>query len=698
MLTLEDLTTGAPPLLRPIDAAPSTASSKDGGHDTPDAVLHIPATQAIEQVQACDARWRLPDSVRRVPGRLAVVPPPSPETAAHLRLSLRTLASQGTLAVAVADPAPRPRPAWALPEVLAAARSAGLPLLVSAGSATVSQLQALILQRQVEALAAARRQIGALLSETRRLDQKGEGPGPLLRWLADQTASTVTIVTHHGSEAWATLAEHSQVLEQLAAGRMDSAAVQTDGRHIRLHALGATVPHPVLAAVRDAPWPRHLAELISQAAGQVALLQQPAALRAQEQRLQASTAAVKVAVLQHLMAGDVIQAARLAAPLRLDLLAAHTAEVCVVGCAPGEERTAVAAACEGALAGQALVVMCPAEHTHVIIIHPHTENRPTARQLLKPVISAHPERAMGVSQPTPWTEIEAAYTAASHALIKAARESSRIQVDDGDTPLARRLSLPARAWAAALLAPLRDLPPADRRELTDTARLALVFGPSRAERLLGREQEEAARMALMPGETQLTLSGSRHRNTISRKLGDVMDRVGLDRTRLAHRAVLDLALQLDALPAPPPGTGIPSLHQVLAEAAARDWAAQLLAPMKDLEPRHLRMLATWAECNAHLGAVADQVGRHRNTITRALAEVSAALSRQVTEPGHGQHDAYLALAITSAGKKDLLANLPKSVITPPGDGRPATGARAHASRDPSRAMRASAHMASPLAS
>jgi hypothetical protein len=198
---------------------------------------------------------------------------------------------------------------------------------------------------------------------------------------------------------------------------------------------------------------------------------------------------------------------------------------------------------------------------------------------------------------------------------------------------------------------------------------------------LGREQEEVTRMAAMPSETGLAVSGRLHRNTLSRKLSDVMDRVGLDRTRLGHRAVLDLALQLEALPAPPPETDVPELCEVLEEPAARRWAAQLLAPLEELGPRHLGLLATWAEHNAHLGEVAEALDRHRNTITKGLADISAAISRQVSDVGRGQHDAYLALAIDPAGT-GLLDTLPRFVIAPPGRGEPIRDGASSTMTDP----------------
>lgn len=182
MLTLEDLTTGTPRCSTP-SVHPRAPHPRGTAGTTPRTRPSTP--QPPKPSNRCGRATRAgacPTASGACPGAV----PPSPETAAQLRL----------------------------------------PLPISTSPATVSRLQTLILKRQVAAPATARRRIGALLTGARRLDRKGEGPGPLLRWLADQTASTVT---HHGSEARTTLAGHSQVLEQLATGRTDSAAVQTDG-------------------------------------------------------------------------------------------------------------------------------------------------------------------------------------------------------------------------------------------------------------------------------------------------------------------------------------------------------------------------------------------------------------------------------------------------------------------------------------
>ncbi|PJE97140.1 hypothetical protein CUT44_14255 [Streptomyces carminius] len=665
MLTTYDLSTEPGAILRHLDAAGDPRAEN----------------RTVETVRTLGPHWYPPEDTGS--NGLIIAPPADERVLAAPRTALRALASRGSVAVAVADPAlplhaGAPAPVWATAELLAAAHGCGLPLLVATRPCTVPELQALVLEALAEALTAQVRQTADLLAETRRLDRQGEGPGPLLRWLADQTDSTVTVITRDDG-TWAALAEHGRVLEQLLAGQVDSAAVAVAGRHMRLHAMGAAVPRQVLAAVRDTPWPRRASELVAQAASQVALLRHPLSLRAQERRLKESAMAVKVAVIQHLVAGDVPQAIRTAAPLLPDLFRADVAEVCVVECGPGEERAAVAEACDAALERRALVA-CPVEYQHVLVLHPRGKDAAAAADLLRPVIAAHGQRAAGISQPVPWTDIESAHTAAKQALIRAHRQESRTWVDEGATPLAHRLSLRARAWAAGLLAPLRDLPEADRRELVGSARLALSYGPSRAAELLDREETGTACAPLALDGTDLAVSPRLHRNTLSRRLADLTKRVGLDRSQLAHRAVLHLALDLDALPAPPPGTASPSLREVLGESGARDWVTELLAPLAELEDPagHLGALTTWAECNGRLQDAADALGRHRNTLTRTLAEVSSALSRTLSETGRDQHDVLLALVIDRAGEH-LLDTLPPFAIAaaPPGDGERVNGGRMH---------------------
>jgi len=669
MLTLAELTTGEGAPLR----SPTTELPADNG------TRIQMTTQVIEQVEACDANWRLHESGTRIRNALAVVPAASQHLAADPQPALRALKDGGAVAVAIATPQQTPHVA---PGLLEAARQVGLPLLVSAAPCTAPDLFGRLLRCQLDALRADTEQRDRLLELSTRLDRQGEGPGPLLSWLSDQTASRITVITERDSTGWTDLAEHGQVLERLIAGQMHSAAVETGGRHVRLHAIGSEAPHHVLAAVRETPWPRHLSKLVDRAAGLVALLQHPLALRAQARRLEHSAAAVKVSTLQYLMAGDVVQAARAIEPWLPGLLTADACQVVVVECAPGEERAAVAKACDTELEGRALVVMCPAEDAHVIVVCPRTEDAgEDAVERLRPVVAAHPDRAAGASRPVEWTEVERAYTAAVQALTTARRQPDRIHTDDGAAPLAHRLSPAARAWAAALLAPLEKLPPAERKELADTARLGLALGPSKAARLIGRaEVAEATRLTPAPhvipdiplpqseGTTRL------HRNTVSKKLSRVMELVGLDRSRLADRAVLDLALQLDTLPPAPPGTPIPTLEEVLAEDAARAWEAELLAPLTgstatrdetDGAVKQLGLLATWAEHNGHAGDTAEALRIHRNTATARLGEVASTIGRPLTEPGRGQHEAYLALCI---GETIPLDTLPTPALSPPGCG------------------------------
>ncbi|GAA2425275.1 hypothetical protein GCM10010405_04760 [Streptomyces macrosporus] len=668
MLTLEELTTGADALLRAADK-PTAETGADGDTSA------RPVTQAVEQVEMCDTDWRLRKGTPRMRNALAVVPTADRHLPDDPRSALRTLARQGVVAVVTAPATTPPDPA--LPK---AAQEAGVHLLVPTRPCTAPELLGHLLRRLADASRDSIEQRDRLLDLSARLYRQGEGPGPLLHWLSARTSSRVTVLPARDDGTWADLSEHAHVLERLAAGEMRSAAVEAGGRHVRLHPIGSEPPHRVLAAVRETPWPGRHSTLIAHAAERIALLQQPLVLRVRERRLRQTEMAVRINVFQHLMAADVVRATRTAAPLSLDLFDADACEVAVMSCAPGEERSAVVAACDRALDHRGLVVMCPVEDTHVIVVRPQAGNRADTARPLKPVVAAHRQRALGVSPPAPWTEVESAYTMAFDALVKAQHQDDRTWVVDDAAPLARLLPAPARVWAAALLSPLRALPEADRRELCDTARLALMFGASRAARLSVRKETEAVRTGAIPGTAKARGAFDElGRNTIARKLSEAMDRVGLDHSRLGHRAVMDLALKLDEAASLPPNTAVPSLVEILAEPAARDWAARLLAPLEDLDSpaRHLGLLATWAECNGAVQETAAALGRHRDTITRGLTEISAVVSRRLTESGHGQNDVWLALA-TDTGGGDLLDTLPARAVSPPGRGEPTrAGVRTH---------------------
>lgn len=605
MLTMHELAGGDRPVLRYLDKAADTR---------PD------TTRLIDQVGICDAHWRLPGDLRRARDVLAVLPASS--RPADVRGALRTLVDRGVVAVAL-TPATGPCVLTAA-EVVAAARGVGLPVLAPTAPADTQGLQARLLRRQIAALRETAERRDRLLRLSARLNRQREGPAPLLRYLESECDATVHVL-EPADPQWHKLAEFDHVLTQVRHGQMQTAALSTTSEHIILHAVGVTAPHQVLAALRPTPWPRPLRDLVAQAAGQISLLQHPTERREAEHRLRQSERAIRVAILQYLMVGGVAAAVRAAEPLHPGVLTAEAGCLAVVECAPDDDRATVARECEAAVeGGRGLVVLCPAQDRHVIVLLPHPGPGPgvEAADVLRPVVRAG--RAAGISTPQPWARTSRAYDCAVQALNTARQAPDRIAVQAAGTPLAALLPPAAHHWAAHLLRPLDRLPGDQRDQLLHSARLVLAYGAVPAGRLIGVD-----------------------RTTAGRRLATVMECVGLNRALLTHRAVLDLAFQLHERPSGhqgDDGSGPPRLHALLqGSAAAPGEAERFLAP---LDPETLHLLTTWLRAGGAVQETAAALGVHRNSVHHRLEGAAALLSRPLSHSGNGAHDLLWALVVT----------------------------------------------------
>ncbi|KAF4409912.1 helix-turn-helix domain-containing protein [Streptomyces lycii] len=611
MLTMYDLAAGQRPVLRYLDPVPATR---------PD------TARTIEQVAVCDERWRLPADVQRARDVLAIVPFPAAGGLPDPGAALRALAGRGVVAVALAPPDGSPPPETAT--AAAAAHATGLPLLAPVGPSDAGDLQARVLRRQIAALRDGVEQRDRLLRLSARLDRQGKGAAPLLRQLEAECAADVRLI-EPADPGWREDTELGRVLTQVRRGQVHTAAFSTAGRHVVLHAVGTTAPHQVLAAIRPTPWPRPLRDLIAHAAGQISLLRHPVVRRTAERRLEQSGMAVQLSILQYLMVGGVAAAVRAAEPLVPGVLTTDAGQVAVIECAPAEDRAGVARECEAAV-GRGLVALCPAQERHVIIAIPQpADDGPDATDLLAPVMRAG--RAAGVSTPEPWTRTARAYESAARALITARQTPGRITVHAGGTPLASLLPPSAHRWARTLLRPLDALPAAHRDQLVHTARLALAYGAAAAGSLLGVD-----------------------RTTAGKRLTTVMRYAGLSRRSLPHRAVLDLAFQLEERPGDPENSsGIPPrLHSLLREhEEARAEAERFLAPL-DLRARAL--LRTWITCNGAVQRTAAELGIHRNSVPHRLERAGTLLERSLSPHGSGPHDVLWALVLTGGLPVDIV--------------------------------------------
>ncbi|MEE1941013.1 helix-turn-helix domain-containing protein [Streptomyces sp. TRM 70361] len=654
MLTLYDLTGGAGPVLRHLGGAAGVPQD---------------AARVIGRVEPCDDRWRLiagtaagtaagtgdgTGTAARTHEALAVVPAGAAGPPGELPAALRALAGRGVVAVALAT-----GDGGAVPEeerVAAAARAAGLPVLVPVSPCGPAELQALVLRRLAGVLREGVEQRDRLLRLSARLERQGEDPGRLLRQLADECGARVRLIgpgTGEREEEWEELDGHGRLLDRVRDGRAHAAALTAGERHVLLYATGAEAPHPVLAAVRSEPWPPRLRDLVALSAGQLGLLRHPLERRAAGRRLRRTEMALRVSILQYLMVGGVAAAVRAAEPLAPGVLTADGGRLAVVECAAAEERVRVARECEEAVGKRALVVLCPADDRHVIVVLPEPSGTGpdpgtgTGPELgsaapLAAVVRA-PGRVAGVSGPEPWSRAARAYESAFRALATARQTPERITVHTGGTPLAALLPAAAGQWARALLEPLERLPAEQRDQLVHTTRLALGYGTAFAARLVGVD-----------------------RTTAGKRLSLVMRQAGLDRGRLADRAVLELAFRLGECPGEPgeawepggpgrpeePGGEPPRLRPLLlGSGAARQQSERFLEPL-DTATRDL--LAAWIAADGAVGRTAAGLGMHRNSCSQRLERAGAALGRPLTRPGAGCHDVLWALVLTGGLSAEIL--------------------------------------------
>lgn len=279
MLTVQDLLSGTPPVLRALDCPANSPSQ----HGTP-----------VQDVLLCADPWAIRRPIRGV-------------------LVIASVRCYWTDEGTAAGPAEQ----WGRPEqwmpglveggaaglVMLAERglgvpwrtlaggAGGLPVLEPYGDCAAAELEALVLSRQREAVRLARRQTGELLDLSARLHHRGEGPELLLRWLEQQTGATVTVLDDL-EEGWLELPVQSRLLGLMAnrraqagvdGGNVENAAGPgpeprpefdpgSDEQYVMFHELGGEARHSVLAAARSTPLPRAGQELLAKAADQITML------------------------------------------------------------------------------------------------------------------------------------------------------------------------------------------------------------------------------------------------------------------------------------------------------------------------------------------------------------------------------------------------------------------------------------------
>ncbi|MEU3916152.1 helix-turn-helix domain-containing protein [Streptomyces sp. NPDC029721] len=454
------------------------------------------------------------------------------------------------------------------------------------------------------------------------------------------------------------------LLRAVAAGSPRAAVVAEPGRYLRVLALGGERPHPVLVVTRPSPYDETAASLVAHAATVLELLLGAGDAEAQRRRLAEAGSGVRLSVLQLLMGGEVALAQRTMAGLRPGLLDAERAVVLVLE-SPAAERREVARACEGLLAGRALVVRCPADDGHVIIVAPTPPTPPTppasftpstpagtaeggadggVEAALREFVAGRDGVFLGVSDRHPLSRVAAGYDDAVRSLAAARLMPGRVAGHRSGVRLAEVVDAgAAAAWAAGFLRPLGAVPAQDRGQLTATVRLGLEFTAVNAARLLGIS-----------------------RNTVRARMDRAAGLLGVDLGDVRDRAALDLALRfLDEAPGPgryehrdgggedgrdggraAGGDGALAdvgLWRLLDAVPVRVWARGLFAPLRTDERDLLRTLRDWVGENCAVEPAARRRGVHPQTVREHLRGAEGLLRRQLVAGGSGLHEVVLAL-------------------------------------------------------
>jgi DNA-binding PucR family transcriptional regulator len=146
-----------------------------------------------------------------------------------------------------------------------------------------------------------------------------------------------------------------------------------------------------------------------------------------------------------------------------------------------------------------------------------------------------------------------------------------------------------------------------------------------------------------------------HRNTLVARLGLIGELLGHDLGRVAHQAVLDLALRIRTAPqvttGPAVGIEAADLDDLLLAPAVRAWALATLRPIRD--PALESTLRTWLDRDARLSAAAAALGVSVPGVRKRISRLERALNRSLLQPPSARYDLWLALrAADLAGHAD----------------------------------------------
>lgn len=419
-------------------------------------------------------------------------------------------------------------------------------------------------------------------------------------------------------------AYRSEAAEKVRDGQLSAASLVRNDFYLQIVGIGEFKPRPLILVARRTQYPTWMANLVNYAA--VALTASSTLSRVErvEQQLAQAMQAAKVAVLTHLMAGNVDAARRLAERVVPGVLEPPLARVFVIEC-PHSARACILETCQRSLGGSALAAADPHRDDRVVIVAPTAQSPHLdgVRSAIKALAVAHANCVVGESGPAQLDRIGEAHEMAVRALRVGRRQPDRMALYSEERQLAHILADTSWPWAQAYVKPLHELRELERGELLAVARQVLQFGHGGAAKRIGL-----------------------NRKTVGVRWNRIAAILGLDLGDMRVRAELNLALDLiqnerggaDSAPSL-------SLTEILLHPVARTWAQKFLAPLRRDSRPLLRTVEAWVGANGRIHETAVRLQAHPNTVRNHLAACERLLGRRLVGRSGGANDLVMALRI-----------------------------------------------------
>ena len=522
------------------------------------------------------------------------------------------------------------------PATRAAAAKLRIPLLTTtASSATWDGLHEGIRYCRVEY---AERQVEKLTGLVSRLPSQWADATALASitdWLATALDAQVLISEPDRGVLAAAPDTAAEQLAHLASREAATAAkpmqeqMECAGIHTRLVAIAPTqLGDATLAVAADRPFDDADTRLITHAAKVLGLVDQA---QREYATVTQSAREARAVTFQLLMNGEPAKARRVMAGLSAGLGCVDEARVYVIDCGSARHREVTMRRCEMATTGRALVVRCPRDERHIVIVEPMQDGgvyrMGIAADLQRLVLSLAGHR-LGGSGHRPLAMVPTAHEEALTALRFTRHSREPYVLTAGHTDLVSLLEPgPAREWAVRLLTPLRqELSQVQVEQIEKTLSVAFSHPHTTAARLLDV-----------------------HRNTVSTRLNRAADLLKLDLGHTYNRVVVGLALDLAAFPpsshaAAAAAVRHADLADLLANPRVRAWAEALLGPLRAGRRDLTRTLTTWLEQNESVEKTAGSLGVAEATVRSHLKTIEGLTGRRLTTLP-GLRDVTIALAV-----------------------------------------------------